>query len=617
MTGLLVMALAITSCGAIAIVIGVVPGNIGGLDDLPVLDPELSIPGDPELDPATDTGTSSGDGITADARPRLLFTLDGVPGDTDSGEVSQAWIASGRAYIGSQTLLTESQTSLDWRPDEPLQDGFHKFLVQHALITDRSGVRTRVSMPSNVLVVLIDSTGRFPNFPNEAPQARQSQEIETSQRAVPLTIGWNLVAWTGDGSSPLESVADAPGISRLLTYDADGQGFRSFGRTLPPAINSLETVSGGAGLWAYADRPLSWVQPITGDPQSLMLKPGFNLAAWTGPNATPVDAALSDLGEALEVAFVWDPSQGRFLTYSPSLPAALNSLTALDFGTGIWLRMSEGAFWAQPGEDGGIPSEIVVASDGSAELLIPLGALPPGVDPAEISIEPLSLSAAAGLIPGTPVLAAFDLEPSGLEFAAPAFLRTRVPFDGTGMPLPLILSQLSGSPADPINLTLDIDAVSLSIPGFQQQVVGTPFSVPIEIRQTAESMALSVDPGSRFEASEFELVGTPTQTWNLNGSFYGLGAIMPPVDEIAEQSAEAGQGAVLRTSGLFVCQERGPYAVLLDGKLETRLAVMGIRDGVEDEFETVAQTVAIQVGVVGECMLGMGGGGGGGGGGYP
>ncbi len=69
------------------------------------------------------------------------------------------------------------------------------------------------------------------------------------------------------------------------------------------------------------------------------------------------------------------------------------------------------------------PHETVKSSGGSAELLIPQGALPPNVKAASIKVTPLQPSEVKGRPADEPLVFAYRLEPSGLRFTRPAVLR--------------------------------------------------------------------------------------------------------------------------------------------------------------------------------------------------
>ena len=124
-----------------------------------------------------------------------------------------------------------------------------------------------------------------------------------------LRPGWNLVGWTAAPTTAPDAAAAIAGSARsFFTFDAGAQSFRSFSPALPDALNSLREIAFGDGVWVFAEEKSVWLQPQTWWARSVPLAVGFNLATWTGPDATPVAVALAAIAPALEVAFTYDAS---------------------------------------------------------------------------------------------------------------------------------------------------------------------------------------------------------------------------------------------------------------------------------------------------------------------
>lgn len=81
---------------------------------------------------------------------------------------------------------------------------------------------------------------------------------------------------------------------------------------------------------------------------ALALHAGWNLVAWLGANSTPVAEAVAQFGATFEGLHVWDAETQRFRSFVPGLPAALQTAGTLNFGDGIWIRVSRAATWVQP-----------------------------------------------------------------------------------------------------------------------------------------------------------------------------------------------------------------------------------------------------------------------------
>ena len=168
-------------------------------------------------------------------------------------------------------------------------------------------------------------------------------------RPVIQAAGWNLVAWTGDTPVADATASIAGAFARLFTFDAATQAFRFFGGGgSPTSLNTLDELRLGDGVWIFAEEPTVWPQPVFRGAHSVPLLAGANLAAWTGPSGTPVEDALAAILDRVELAATFDADGQTFLTFGPTSPAAVNTLTTLDHGVGIWLLLSAEATWEQP-----------------------------------------------------------------------------------------------------------------------------------------------------------------------------------------------------------------------------------------------------------------------------
>lgn len=78
--------------------------------------------------------------------------------------------------------------------------------------------------------------------------------------------------------------------------------------------------------------------------RSVQLRRGFNLVGWTGP-ATPIGDALAGVTGTVTSVFAWDANEQTFLQYRPGVPAALNMLTQLETGAGVWVLMEGAGSW--------------------------------------------------------------------------------------------------------------------------------------------------------------------------------------------------------------------------------------------------------------------------------
>ena len=156
------------------------------------------------------------------------------------------------------------------------------------------------------------------------------------------------------------------------------------------------------------------------------------------------------IAAALDVAFAFDKPAETFTSFGPTRPDFLNNLAPLRYGDGFWVRMDAPATWTQPASS---PPVQVTSADTSATLEIPRGALPQGMDPAELTISDGPVPVLEG---GDPPVIAVQLEPSGLTFPAPIFLSAPVALGPGEMPIPVLLSQERGVEFVP-GATIDSD----------------------------------------------------------------------------------------------------------------------------------------------------------------
>ncbi|MBI4260728.1 MAG: hypothetical protein HY658_09200, partial [Actinobacteria bacterium] len=207
-----------------------------------------------------------------------------------------------------------------------------------------------------------------------------------------------------------------------------------------------------------------------------------------------------------------------------------------------------------PGPDDGVPSAAltVTAEDGSAEMIFPPGALPPGTDPDEIAVrrvpdEQLIVEGAEAALGGV-----WLLFPDGLELRAPATLTVRAGVPDLSGGVHLLhrhgdtVELLSGSGTYEADGTLSVSAeVSVFSEAwlllktmmdveFLQPAFGAFYddgaTIPVqaEVTRTAEPLTYAYfDPkaGSRVE---FQLQAISGSTWKLGpGAVLADGPVRP------------------------------------------------------------------------------------------
>ena len=96
-----------------------------------------------------------------------------------------------------------------------------------------------------------------------AAPATWRQAAFAGERRVNVLAGWNTVGWTGPDTAA-SAVAALLGAMRILAFDAGTQRFQTFDPALPAALNSLPTVTTGAGFWALLVSPTTVTIPAPG-----------------------------------------------------------------------------------------------------------------------------------------------------------------------------------------------------------------------------------------------------------------------------------------------------------------------------------------------------------------
>jgi len=171
------------------------------------------------------------------------------------------------------------------------------------------------------------------------------------------------VAGLEDGPMAIEDVvANIDGdFEAIFAWDAEAGEFLVFRPGVPAFLNTLSELVPGQAVFILASdgSELIWLQGTSiREERAVPLLRGFNFEMWTGPNAAPVEAALRQLGNALEAVFVWDPEAQEYLVFRPGAPAFINSLEALPYSRAVWVLVNQDVIWTQPERDSVFPSAL-------------------------------------------------------------------------------------------------------------------------------------------------------------------------------------------------------------------------------------------------------------------
>lgn len=157
-----------------------------------------------------------------------------------------------------------------------------------------------------------------------------------------------MVGWVGP-PTPVSELFDAlPELIQVLAWDATARDYVA--ATRASSGNGMSALMRGDGLWLEVDAsvPVEWTRTVSNEYVLLSLRTGWNLVGWTGEGGTPIEEALTRLGDALDAAAYWDAEAGRHRVYYPGAKA-LNDLGALSRGDALWVYISSDRRWAQPG----------------------------------------------------------------------------------------------------------------------------------------------------------------------------------------------------------------------------------------------------------------------------
>ena len=237
--------------------------------------------------------------------------------------------------------------------------------VLHA--TNVTVSNNRVELAGNIAGVRVDGSGNqlrhvtIANNVNGPGLAGFSADITVSDSIISghaagdcrsgglaiTAVGVNL---DSDGTCGFSMTGD-PGLAPLAYWGGpDGMLTHALG-SLSPAIDAAagciavdqrgvdRPQGAGCDLGAYEATPAEAV--------AVEYPSGFSTLGWVG-GAVTVQEAFGDVLDQLEAVFAWDALKKQFLSWSPSLPNALNTLRTLAPGTGLWIQLRDGGTLATP-----------------------------------------------------------------------------------------------------------------------------------------------------------------------------------------------------------------------------------------------------------------------------
>lgn len=166
-----------------------------------------------------------------------------------------------------------------------------------------------------------------------------------------LQPGWNLTAWTGRAAAIEALFDEIPALDIAHAWDASEQRFRSAFGSGSHVLGDLGTLTPGMGLWLYVGgtESVRWTRAFRPESGFVTLAGGWNLVAWSGRDGASGEEAFAALGGQLVEAAVWDARRDQLLHYPAPNSASGSALHQIKRGEAVWLRISEGRHWLQPG----------------------------------------------------------------------------------------------------------------------------------------------------------------------------------------------------------------------------------------------------------------------------
>ena len=183
--------------------------------------------------------------------------------------------------------------------------------------------------------------------------AQDPEEPASNTLVSPIAGGWSLLVNLGP-ETLVTAIADAiePRPGALFVFDPIPQSFHSY-RPASPSLATITSIDGGRAFWLFVD-PIDldgdfsvWEQPAELRALTVTLRPGFNLAPWTGADGVAISEAVD--GFPVRRAYFWDVGDQRFRTRDPALPGLISDDFRLEYGFALWLDLdgADNVEWQQ------------------------------------------------------------------------------------------------------------------------------------------------------------------------------------------------------------------------------------------------------------------------------
>ena len=176
------------------------------------------------------------------------------------------------------------------------------------------------------------------------------RETAEAQTSVTLYRPWSLVAVTESG--PVAEVFGGIYTDAVFAWEAAGEEFDSWRKSLPAGLNSLQRVTAGQAVWVLASLQDRFLQAALEQAIDVALLAGWNLVGWTG-----VETAAATVAGVLgaDIVIAYDGPGQVFARFDAGLPAAFNSLQTVAQGAGLWAYRASAGTVTLPAGGGASP----------------------------------------------------------------------------------------------------------------------------------------------------------------------------------------------------------------------------------------------------------------------
>ncbi len=173
---------------------------------------------------------------------------------------------------------------------------------------------------------------------------------ESPESVTQLEPGENYVGWIGDPISPSELFRAVPAAQSVYVWDAQAGHFRL---AAPQFLGNLDLIEPGMAVLIRigGSASVDWHRVAQVDGDHVLLHAGWNLVAWTGPDATPLGLATRSVGRRLERVTLPARSGTSGRSFDRTALSDWATTPLLNRGDALWVRVRRSGWWLQPSGD--------------------------------------------------------------------------------------------------------------------------------------------------------------------------------------------------------------------------------------------------------------------------